>query len=221
MSRIFVTSDTHFGHDREFLFSPRGFTSIQEHDAAVIANWNSVVGPDDVVYHLGDVMLGDNAYGITCLKLLNGNIKIIPGNHDINNSKAITFENGFEEPTDITTPEDFREIYADFGYADADSVFVPKEGYKGGMLSYTEVIGGYKLIAIDSCMYSEDNGAEGNEHMTDGRIGDDLLEWIVAECEDAEEKGLLKVHIYLVIFLYVLIVVMECILKRIERDIGV
>lgn len=115
---------------------------------------------------------------------------VIPGNHDINNSKAITFENGFEEPADITTPEDFREIYADFGYADADSIFVPKEGNKGGMLSYTEVIGGYKLIAIDSCMYSEDNGAEGNEHMTDGRIGDDLLEWILDECEDAEERGL-------------------------------
>ncbi len=115
---------------------------------------------------------------------------VVPGNHDINNSNAITFENGFEEPTDITTPEDFREIYAEFGYADADSVFVPKEGNKGGMLSYTEVIGGYKLIAIDSCMYSEDNGAEGNEHMTDGRIGDDLLEWILDECEDAEERGL-------------------------------
>ncbi len=115
---------------------------------------------------------------------------VVPGNHDINNSNAITFENGFEEPADITTPEDFREIYADFGYADADSVFVPKEGNKGGMLSYTEVIGGYKLIAIDSCMYSEDNGAEGNEHMTDGRIGDDLLEWILAECEDANERGL-------------------------------
>lgn len=115
---------------------------------------------------------------------------VIPGNHDINNSNAITFENGFEEPTDITTPEDFREIYAEFGYADADSVFVPEEGNKGGMLSYTEVIGGYKLIAIDSCMYSEDNGAEGNEHMTDGRIGDDLLEWILDECEDAEERGL-------------------------------
>lgn len=115
---------------------------------------------------------------------------VIPGNHDINNSKAITFENGYEEPAEKTSPEDFREIYADFGYADADSVFVPKEGNKGGMLSYTEVLGNYKLIAIDSCMYSEDNGAEDNEHMTDGRIGDDLLEWIIAECEDAEERGL-------------------------------
>ena len=82
MSRIFVTSDTHFGHDREFLFSPRGFASIQEHDAAVIANWNSVVSPDDVVYHLGDVMLNDNERGLECLRQLNGHIKIIPGNHD-------------------------------------------------------------------------------------------------------------------------------------------
>ncbi|MBQ9849303.1 MAG: metallophosphoesterase [Clostridia bacterium] len=117
-------------------------------------------------------------------------VYVVPGNHDINNSKAITFENGYEEPAEKTSPEAFREIYADFGYDEADSVFVPDEGDKGGMLSYTKVLGGYKLIAIDSCMYSEDNGAEDNEHMTDGRIGDDLLEWIVDECEDAEERGL-------------------------------
>ena len=53
-----------------------------DHDNEVIRRWNSVVGPDDIVYHLGDVMLGDNAYGIGCLADLNGNIKIIPGNHD-------------------------------------------------------------------------------------------------------------------------------------------
>ena len=82
MNKIFVTSDTHFGHDREFLFSPRGFASITEHDQEVIRRWNSVVGSDDVVYHLGDVMLNDNAHGIECLRQLNGQIKIIPGNHD-------------------------------------------------------------------------------------------------------------------------------------------
>lgn len=115
---------------------------------------------------------------------------VIPGNHDINNSNASSFENDVEEPARITTPEEFREIYADFGYDEADSVFVPAEGKKGGMLSYTKVLGDYKLIAIDTCMYSEDNGAEGNEHMTDGRIADGLLDWIVAESESAEEEGL-------------------------------
>lgn len=115
---------------------------------------------------------------------------VIPGNHDVNNSNACTFENDVQEPARITTPEEFREIYSEFGYDEADSVFVPEEGKKGGMLSYTKVLGDYKLIAIDSCMYSEDNGSEGNEHMTDGRIAEGLLEWIVDECEKAEEEGL-------------------------------
>lgn len=79
---IYFTSDTHFGHDREFIWGPRGFTNHVDHDKEVIRRWNEVVGPDDIVYHLGDVMLGDNKYGISCLRQLNGNIKIIPGNHD-------------------------------------------------------------------------------------------------------------------------------------------
>lgn len=82
MGKIFLTSDTHFGHDREFLWGPRGFTSSQEHDEAIIKNWNETVGPDDIVYHCGDLMLGDNAHGLECVKRLNGTIKLIRGNHD-------------------------------------------------------------------------------------------------------------------------------------------
>jgi calcineurin-like phosphoesterase family protein len=84
MSNIFITSDTHFGHDREFLWGPRGFTNYKDHDEEVIRRWNEVVQEDDIVYHLGDVMLGDNNHGIECLKRLKGQIKIIPGNHDTN-----------------------------------------------------------------------------------------------------------------------------------------
>lgn len=86
---IWITSDTHFGHDREFLYGPRGFNSIQEHDEAVIANWNAVVAPEDTVYHLGDVMLGDSGHGMNCLQRLNGNIIIIPGNHDTDSRIAL------------------------------------------------------------------------------------------------------------------------------------
>ncbi|MBE6772372.1 MAG: hypothetical protein E7547_09570 [Ruminococcaceae bacterium] len=117
-------------------------------------------------------------------------VLIVPGNHDINNSNGVTFENGYEEPAEKTSPEQFREIYANLGYDMADSFFVPEEGKKGGMLSYAVTLGNYRLIAIDSCMYSEDNGAEGNEHMTDGQLADGLLEWIVDECEKADEQGL-------------------------------
>lgn len=82
MGKIFLTSDLHFGHDREFLWGPRGFRSSIEHDEAIIANWNSVVGPKDDVYVLGDLMLGDNEWGCKCVGRLNGNIYLIRGNHD-------------------------------------------------------------------------------------------------------------------------------------------
>ena len=82
MGRIFASSDLHFGHDREFLWGPRGFRSSIEHDEAVIANWNSVVEPEDIVYVLGDLMLGDNEYGKSCVERLNGTIRLIRGNHD-------------------------------------------------------------------------------------------------------------------------------------------
>ncbi len=115
---------------------------------------------------------------------------VIPGNHDINNSNAITFENGVKEPAEKTSPEQFREIYKNLGFDMADSFFVPESGKKGGMLSYACTLGGYRLIAIDSCIYSADNGAEGDEHETAGRLADGLLEWIVDECEKAEDNGL-------------------------------
>ena len=79
---IYLTSDTHFNHSREFIYEPRGFTNIYDHDRALIKNWNSIVKPEDDVFHLGDVMLGDNAYGLKCVHQLNGKIHIIRGNHD-------------------------------------------------------------------------------------------------------------------------------------------
>lgn len=117
-------------------------------------------------------------------------VLVIPGNHDINNSNGVTFENGIKESTAKTSPEQFREIYADFGFDLADSFFVPDEGKKGGMLSYAVTLGNYRLIAIDSCIYSNDNGAEDNEHETAGQLAEGLLDWIKAECAEAEENGL-------------------------------
>lgn len=79
---IFVTSDLHFGHNKPFLYEPRGFSSIEEHDKEVIKRWNSIITPEDNVYILGDLMLGDNEYGMECLRELTGFKHIITGNHD-------------------------------------------------------------------------------------------------------------------------------------------
>lgn len=85
MSDIWVTSDSHFGHSKPFLYEPRGFKNIDEHDEAVIQNWNSLVKPNDIVYHLGDVMLNDDEHGLKFLQRLNGHIQMVRGNHDTDN----------------------------------------------------------------------------------------------------------------------------------------
>lgn len=81
---IFVTSDLHFCHDRQFIYKPRGFESIDEMNNAIVENWNNTVGKDDDVYILGDIMLKDNDKGIELLSSLNGYLHIVLGNHDTN-----------------------------------------------------------------------------------------------------------------------------------------
>ena len=78
---IYFTSDTHFNHNREFIYIPRGFSSIEEHDNIIIQNFNQIISSDDDLYILGDLMLGDNIYGLECLKKLNGKLHVIYGNH--------------------------------------------------------------------------------------------------------------------------------------------
>ena len=85
MGRIFLTSDQHFWHDREFIWKARGYSNVEEMNIQQILKWNEVVNWDDTVYLLGDVMLGDIDKGARCLQQLNGKIFIIRGNHDTDN----------------------------------------------------------------------------------------------------------------------------------------
>lgn len=82
MKNIFLTSDSHYGHDKEFIYKARGFRSIGEHNEILVENHNKIVKRDDEVYHLGDVCLGDDKKNIEYLKRLHGRIHIILGNHD-------------------------------------------------------------------------------------------------------------------------------------------
>lgn len=94
MGRIWHTSDSHFDH--EFVAKLRGFTKTEEgpdgeeiirgdtkaHDRAIIDNWNSVVRPEDTVWHHGDVGMGRIERFANQLKELNGTKHLITGNHD-------------------------------------------------------------------------------------------------------------------------------------------
>ena len=82
IGQIWITSDWHFCHQRDFLWQPRGFNSVYEMNKAIVERHNAVVGPVDDVYCLGDCMLNDNEEGLRLIKQLKGRIHIIRGNHD-------------------------------------------------------------------------------------------------------------------------------------------
>ena len=81
MSKIFLTSDLHFGHDREFIWKVRGYSSVSEMNAEQVRKWNETVSDEDDVYLLGDCMLGGTE-NIEFMKQLKGKIHICLGNHD-------------------------------------------------------------------------------------------------------------------------------------------
>lgn len=83
MGKIFLTSDLHFGHDREFIWKARGFNSIDEMNKEYVNRWKETVSEEDDVYVLGDIMLGDTD-NIELLRMLSGKIHIVLGNHDTN-----------------------------------------------------------------------------------------------------------------------------------------
>lgn len=82
---IFFTSDIHFGHEKILGFCPeRGkrWSNLEDHDEAMIANWNGRVGHDDTVFFLGDFSFRKPSETVEIGKRLNGNIMFIQGNHD-------------------------------------------------------------------------------------------------------------------------------------------
>lgn len=87
MSRTWVTADPHFGHANICKFTNydgskmRPWDDVDEMDAALISNWNSVVNPEDRVYLLGDVTF-TAANMHKYIPQLKGRICLVPGNHE-------------------------------------------------------------------------------------------------------------------------------------------
>ena len=82
--KMFFSSDYHLGHARICEYANRPFATIEEHDATVISLHNEVVGPNDVVYNLGDVCFGGPAQAARYFTQMNGKIKVLgyPWHHD-------------------------------------------------------------------------------------------------------------------------------------------
>lgn len=82
--KIWITSDTHFNHSRILIYESeyRPFKDKVDMDEQLIARWNSVVGKDDVVFHLGDFAFATANKIRNYVERLNGRIYLLLGNHD-------------------------------------------------------------------------------------------------------------------------------------------
>lgn len=102
--KIFFTSDTHFSSERAFTLSRRPFFSVEEMDWSMVERWNTAVGINDDVYHLGD--FGN----IEFAQYLNGKIHLLLGNYERDKKSLI--------------PENIEEIISDdiykFNYQGAE-----------------------------------------------------------------------------------------------------
>ena len=106
--RIFVTADTHFGHDDALRIFARPFATADAMDDALIAGINEVVGAKDILVHIGD-FTGPREWSavefrrvaalrdrIACKRIV-----LVRGNHDPAGEKR--FDGLFEAVEDIVS----------------------------------------------------------------------------------------------------------------------
>jgi len=95
--KYYFTSDCHFNHNNIIGFCNRPFKDYTQMNETIIRNWNSIVKPEDTVFHIGDFIFykgkespEGTTKAIAIQDQLNGTIIHIEGNHDKNNTvKAI------------------------------------------------------------------------------------------------------------------------------------
>lgn len=103
-------------------------------------------------------------------------VLVIPGNHDINNRHAANYQGDQRQPTEFTTPDEFREIYRHFGYDEAISE-------DRSSLSYVyELNEDTRFLMLDSCQYAQ-------KALVGGAILSDTYDWIEDMLEEAWEDG--------------------------------
>lgn len=123
MVRIYFTADTHFGHKNIIKYCKRPFRNLEHMNNTIINNWNKIVGPDDLVYFLGDFCFKNSQKGEKpekdyryWLSKLNGRIVFFKGNHDSKDSLNIKLVSGVisifgEEIFMCHNPEDYNKDY--------------------------------------------------------------------------------------------------------------
>lgn len=107
------TSDQHFFHRNIITYCNRPYTSVEAMNEDLILRYNTVVKPEDVVYHLGDFSMSLRGLD-KIVPRLSGRKRLILGNHDkahpANRRKAVPFRVYSDLGFETVTVEDVVDI---------------------------------------------------------------------------------------------------------------
>lgn len=120
VSRTFFTSDHHFGHKNIIDFESRPFSGVEEMNAAMIESWNSVVGREDKVFHLGDFSFLNRDKTKAIVERLHGYKVLILGNHDRGRSRSWWLDAGFDEVSE------YPIVYQGFFFLSHEPMYMNK-----------------------------------------------------------------------------------------------
>lgn len=116
-------------------------------------------------------------------------VVVVPGNHDIDNPEGVRFLGDKTEPAERTSPEQFAQLYRDYGYGRPETVRDPAS------LSFVcEPLPGLVLLCIDSNLYEENlfrmKGDSIDHNQTAGRIREATLSWMWQQASRPANSGL-------------------------------
>lgn len=138
---IYFTSDTHYFHKNVITYCNRPYESLEQMHEKLIENYNSVVGPNDECYILGDFSFGNAGNTEEIVKRLNGKKHLILGNHDghsatrykamgfesvVNNQKFCHVLGEDTEPTEHSKQEIQLFNMSHFPYLEIESGYEPE-----------------------------------------------------------------------------------------------
>jgi predicted phosphodiesterase len=171
--------EDYLAHDRKMLAESTEIMEKMVEELIKVDNLDFVIIPGDLtkdgekVSHekMASLLKKLNDYGIATY--------VVPGNHDINNPHAVSFNGSTTTKVASVTPEEFAKIHKNSGFSNA----IYKDS---NSLSYVaEVADNVWLFAIDSCKY--DNNDTYPE--TSGEISSVTLSWILEKLAVAKSKG--------------------------------
>lgn len=193
-NRLIIASDLHYLAE-ELTDGGEAFTYMVEHGDGKLANY---------VWEITDAFIGEVIEAQPQALILSGDLSlngekrsheelaaklseiedagipvvVIPGNHDINNPKAAAFKEAEHYPAETASPEDFVNIYYDFGYSEALS----RDEHS---LSYTYQLDDFnRLLMLDSCQYDQGVALVG------GMIKLETYSWIEEQLAAAWDEGM-------------------------------